>query len=181
MLDFFKKHRLTIARILALLAVIAISLFVYSIRNRAEEFAVYGYPGIFVLAFLANATVLIPAPGLAVVFAMGGVFNPLLVGLAAGAGGALGELSGYLAGFSGQAVVERADVYKRMVAWMRRYGDLTVFVMAVIPNPFFDITGVTAGMLKMPFWRFLLWAWLGITIKMTIFAYLGAASLTQLF
>jgi len=181
MRDAFQRHRLTIARILAFLAVVGISIFVYSLRDRAEEFAVYGYPGIFVLAFLANATVLIPAPGIAVVFAMGGVFNPLLVGLAAGAGGALGELSGYLAGFSGQAVIEHARIYQRMVDWMKRYGDLTILVMAAIPNPFFDITGLAAGALKMPFWRFLFWAWLGITIKMVIFSYLGAASLTMFF
>jgi len=175
-----KKHWLTIARILALLVVIGISVFVYSIRDRAEEFAIYGYPGIFLIAFLSNATVLLPAPGIAVVFAMGGVFNPVAVGLAAGAGGALGELSGYLAGFSGQAVIERADIYERMVQWMERNGDWTILLLAALPNPFFDITGIAAGVLKLPVWRFLLWCWLGITIKMTIFACLGSASLTKL-
>lgn len=176
-----KKYWLTIARILALVAVIAISVFVYSIRDRANEFAIYGYPGIFLISFLANATVLLPAPGIAVVFAMGGVFSPIAVGLAAGAGGALGEMSGYLAGFSGQAVIERADIYERMVQWMQRNGDWTILVLAALPNPFFDITGIAAGALKMPIWRFLFWCWLGVTIKMTLFAYLGAASLTPLF
>jgi uncharacterized membrane protein YdjX (TVP38/TMEM64 family) len=176
-----KKHRLTIARILALLAVIAISVFVYIIRDRAEEFAIYGYPGIFVIAFLANATVLLPAPGIAVVFAMGGVFNPLAVGLAAGAGGTLGEISGYLAGFSGQAVIERADIYERLVLWMKRNGNLTILILAAFPNPFFDLTGIAAGALKMPIFRFLFWCWIGITIKMTIFAFLGSASLTMFF
>ena len=176
-----KKHWLTIARILALLVVIGISVFVYSIRDRAEEFAIYGYPGIFVLAFLSNATVLLPAPGIAMVFAMGGVFNPVAVGLAAGTGGALGEISGYLAGFSGQAVIERADIYERMVQWMVRNGDWTIFLLAALPNPFFDITGIAAGALKMPIWRFLLWCWLGVTIKMAVFAYLGSASLPKLF
>jgi len=176
-----KKYWLTIARILALLAVIAISIFVYSIRDRAEEFAVYGYPGIFIIAFLANATVLLPAPGIAVVFAMGAIFNPLMVGLAAGAGGALGELSGYLAGFSGQAVIERADIYERMVIWMKRNGNLTILILAALPNPFFDLTGIAAGALKMPVHRFLFWCFVGVTIKMTFFAFLGSASLTDLF
>lgn len=176
-----KKHRLTIARLFALLAVIGISTFVYSIRDRSEEFAIYGYPGVFVLAFLSNATVLLPAPGIAVVFAMGGVFNPLAVGLAAGAGGALGEISGYLAGFSGQAVIERAGIYERMVAWMGRNGDWTILLLAALPNPFFDITGIAAGVLKMPIWRFLFWCWLGVTIKMVAFAYLGSASLPKIF
>jgi len=176
-----KKHWLTIARILALLAVIGISIFVYSIRDRAEEFAVYGYPGIFVVSFLANATVLLPAPGIAVVFAMGAIFNPLAVGLAAGAGGALGEMSGYLAGFSGQAVIERADIYDRMVLWMTRNGNLTVLILAALPNPFFDLTGIAAGALKMPVRGFLFWCFIGVTIKMTFFAFLGSASLANLF
>jgi membrane protein YqaA with SNARE-associated domain len=176
-----KKHWLTLARILALLAVIGISIFVYSIRDRAEEFAVYGYPGIFIISFLANATVLLPAPGIAVVFAMGAIFNPLAVGLAAGAGGALGEMSGYLAGFSGQAVIERADIYERLVIWMKRNGNLTVLVLAAMPNPFFDLTGIAAGALKMPVRRFLFWCFIGVTIKMTAFAFLGSASLTNIF
>jgi membrane protein YqaA with SNARE-associated domain len=176
-----KKHWLLIARILALLAVIGISIFVYSIRDRAEEFAVYGYPGIFIIAFLANATVLLPAPGIAVVFAMGAIFNPLAVGLVAGAGGALGEMSGYLAGFSGQAVIERANIYDRMVLWMTRNGNLTVLILAALPNPFFDLTGIAAGALKMPVPRFIFWCFIGVTIKMTFFAFLGSASLTNLF
>lgn len=176
-----KKHWLTIARILALVIVIGISVFVYSIRDQVEEFAIYGYPGIFVISFLANATVLLPAPGIAIVFAMGGIFNPLLVGLAAGAGGTLGEMSGYLAGFSGQAVIERADIYEQMVSWMKRNGNLTVLLLAALPNPFFDLTGIAAGALKMPVFRFLFWCFLGVTFKMTLFALLGSASLTKIF
>jgi uncharacterized membrane protein YdjX (TVP38/TMEM64 family) len=174
-----KKLWLTLARILALVAVIGISIFVFSIRDRADEFAVYGYPGIFVIAFLANATVLLPAPGIAVVFAMGAVFNPLLVGLVAGTGGALGEISGYLAGFSGQAVIEQIDIYDRMVKWMSRNGNLTVLLLAAIPNPFFDLTGIAAGALKMPILRFLFWCLIGVIFKMTLFALLGSASLTN--
>jgi len=176
-----KKHWLTIVRVLALVVVIGISVFVYSIRDQVEEFAIYGYPGIFVISFLANATVLLPAPGIAVVFAMGAIFNPILVGLAAGAGSALGELSGYLAGFSGQAVIERTDIYERMVLWMKRNGNLTVLLLAAIPNPFFDLTGIAAGALKMPIPRFLFWCFIGITIKMTVFAFLGSVSLTKIF
>ena len=176
-----KKHWLTIARVLALVVVIGISVFVYSIRDQVEEFAIYGYPGIFVISFLANATVLLPAPGIAVVFAMGAIFNPILVGIAAGAGGALGELSGYLAGFSGQAVIERTDIYERMVLWMKRNGNLTVLLLAAMPNPFFDLTGIAAGALKMPLPRFLFWCFIGITIKMTVFAFLGSISLTKIF
>ncbi len=171
-------RKLSILRIAALLLVVAISFFVYSIREQAEALAVYGYPGIFIIALLTNATVFLPAPGVAVVFAMGAVFNPFFVGIAAGAGGALGELSGYLAGFSGQAVVERAARYDRLTHWVSRNGFLTILVLAAIPNPTFDIAGVAAGMLKMPLPKFLLAAWIGVTLKMIAFAYAGAHSIT---
>jgi uncharacterized membrane protein YdjX (TVP38/TMEM64 family) len=175
------ERRLTLARILALFVVIALSIFVFSIRDQAEELAVYGYPGIFVLSFLAYATVLLPAPGIAVVFAMGSVFNPIGVALAAGTGAALGELSGYLAGFSGQAVVEKVEIYERLTKWMKRNGSLTILVLAAIPNPFFDLAGVAAGSLKMHVVRFFIFCWIGEVIKMAIFAFAGASSLNYLF
>jgi uncharacterized membrane protein YdjX (TVP38/TMEM64 family) len=175
------KWPVTIGRIVALIIVVAISIYIFSIRDQAEQLAAYGYPGIFLLAFLAYATVLLPAPGIAIVFTMGAVFNPIGVALAAGAGAALGELSGYLAGFSGQTVVERADIYMRLNHWMNRNGPLTILILSAIPNPFFDLAGVAAGALKMPVRRFLLWCWIGETIKMGIFAYAGSMSLEKLF
>jgi uncharacterized membrane protein YdjX (TVP38/TMEM64 family) len=176
-----KERRVMLARIMALFVVIALSVFVFSIRDQAEELAVYGYPGIFVLSFLAYATVLLPAPGVAVVFTMGSIFDPVGVALAAGTGAALGELSGYLAGFSGQAVVERADMYERLTRWMKKNGSLTIFLLAAIPNPFFDLAGVAAGSLKMPVVRFFIFCWMGEVVKMAIFAFAGASTLDILF
>lgn len=173
------KQRLTIARVLALIAVIIISVYIFSIRDQAEELARYGYPGIFLLSILANATVLLPAPGILFVFAMGAVFNPLGVALAAGAGAAIGELSGYLAGFGGSAVVERAGMYENIKRWMKTHPNLSylaITVLAFVPNPIFDLAGIAAGTLRMPIIRFLFFCWIGKTLKMLLFAYAGASS-----
>ena len=167
-----------ILRILALSAVVAITVYIFSIRERVEQFAAFGYPGIFLIALLANATVLLPAPGVAVIYAMGAIFNPLGVGLAAGTGGTIGELSGYLAGFSGQAVVERMDAYNRIKPWVDKYGGWAIMVLSAIPNPFFDIAGIAAGIAKMPIQNFLLFTWIGQLIKMTLFALAGHYSIT---
>lgn len=164
-------------RVLALLAVVGITVYIFSIRDRVEEFAQFGYPGIFLIALLANATVLLPAPGVALIYAMGAIFNPIGVALAAGTGGALGELSGYLAGFSGQAVVERADVYDRIKPWVEKYGGWAILVLSAIPNPFFDIAGIAAGIAKMPVHTFLIFTWFGQIIKMAIFAFAGKYSI----
>jgi membrane protein DedA with SNARE-associated domain len=173
-------RRTTLLRVLTLLAVIAIVIFVYSLRGRTEQLAAYGYPGVFLIALLANATVVLPAPGVAVVFAMGGVLNPLWVALAAATGAALGELTGYLAGFSGQGLVENSARYERIAPWVNRYGALAIFFFAALPNPFFDVAGVAAGMLRLPLRKFLPACWAGQTVKMLAFAYAGAGSLAWL-
>ena len=167
--------KMNLLRLAALLMVILLSVFIYTIRDQAEKLAVYGYPGIFILAFLSYATVILPAPGVAVVFTMGAILNPLAVAIVAGAGAALGEISGYLVGFSSQGLVERSAWYLRIESGLKRYGGWAVFLLAAIPNPLFDLAGAVAGTLKMPVWKFLLFAWLGETIKMIAFAYAGSS------
>lgn len=169
-----------VLRVLALFVVIGITLYIFSIRDRVEEFAAYGYPGIFLIALLANATVLLPAPGVAVIYAMGAIFNPFGVALAAGTGGALGEISGYLAGFSGQAVIERMEIYDRVQPWVDKFGGWAILVLSAIPNPFFDIAGIAAGIAKMPLRTFLVFTWVGQLIKMFLFALAGKYSIQWL-
>ena len=169
--------RTKILRVVAIVAVIGVTLYTYTIRDRVEEFQAFGYPGIFVIALIANATILLPAPGAAIIYAMGAVFNPWLVGLAAGSGGAIGELSGYLAGFSGQAMIERTDIYERIKPWVEKYGGWAILVLSAIPNPLFDVAGVAAGIAKMPIQTFLFFVWVGQLIKMTLFALAGKYSI----
>jgi membrane protein DedA with SNARE-associated domain len=158
----------------------AISVGVILISSRVEQFGLYGYPGVFAINLLGNATVILPAPSLAVVSVMGTVLNPFLVGLAAGAGAALGELTGYLAGWSGQAVIGNQERYRRMLGWTDKYGLWVVFVLSVIPNPLFDLAGIAAGAVKIPVLQFLLVCWLGKTVKTTLFALGGSALLLPL-
>jgi len=172
------KTGLTIARIASLIFVIAITVYIiYMPEEQANRLESYGYLGIFLISILANATVIIPAPGLVIVFSMGAKFAPLLVGIAAGLGATIGELSGYLAGFSGQAVIEDQKRYDQMVRWMQKNGPLTIAVLAFIPNPLFDLAGMVAGALKMNVFRFLFFALIGKVLKMILFAYAGAGIL----
>jgi membrane protein YqaA with SNARE-associated domain len=177
---FWKKALPWISRILVIAAIIGITYGIYLFRDEARRLASFGYFGIFLLSILANATIILPAPGVAFVFGMGAVFNPYVVALAAGAGAALGELSGYLAGYSGHAVLPHFDFIQRLQEWMRKYGGWTILVLAFIPNPMFDIAGIIAGILKMPLWKFLLFCLIGKILKMLLFAYAGSLSIPWL-
>jgi len=168
------KRLVTIVRVLALVFVIGLMVFLWQIRDQVKHLEKYGYAGIFMISIIANASVLIPLPGVFFTSAMGAIFNPFWVAIAAGAGSALGELSGYLVGFSGRIVVERTVWHERVEGWMGRFGDITIILLAFIPNPFFDMAGMTAGALKMPIYRFLFLTFIGKTLKMMMFAYGGA-------
>ena len=175
-----RETRLKIQRILALLFVVGLTVFLYLNRDRVQELEGLGYPGIFLLSLLSNATLILPVPGVLFTSAMGAVFNPFWVAIAAGTGAALGELTGYLAGYSGQGVVERTKWQPKVESWMRKYGGITVFVLSLVPNPVFDIAGLTAGMLKMPVVKFLFWSMLGKILKMMAFAYGGSYVLDKI-
>lgn len=174
----FRKGKLF--RLLIVALVLGVSVAIYLLRDQFARLASVGYAGIFLVSLLGNATIILPAPSLALVFAMGGALPPLLVGLAAGVGEALGELTGYAAGYGGQAVIERQATYERLVKWMRRRGGITIFALSAIPNPFFDLAGIAAGTLRYPLWRFLLFCWLGKTVKTVVVAHAGAYSLNAI-
>jgi uncharacterized membrane protein YdjX (TVP38/TMEM64 family) len=168
-----KKNPLIRIFLFFLVLISSIVLFIY--RDEVQKIANFGYGGIFILSILSNATLILPLPGIIFTSAMGAVFNPFWVAIAAGIGAAIGETTGYLAGFSGQIVVDRKDWYETLTQWMRKYGNLTILVMAFVPNPLFDLAGMAAGMLKLPFFRFLFWCSMGKIIKMLVFAYTGAS------
>jgi membrane protein YqaA with SNARE-associated domain len=164
-------------RILVITVVIALSVGIFALRDRFAEMAAVGYPGIFLVSLLSSATIILPAPSLALVFAMGSALPWPLVGLAAGAGEALGELTGYAAGVSGRAVIENQRAYARLERWMQRRGGITILVLSIIPNPLFDLAGIAAGTLKYPLWRFLLIALVGKSVKTSLVAWGGSQSI----
>lgn len=154
-----------------------------------------GYPGVFVANLASTVTVFIPVPGLTalgqiLILDQGKVLNPVLVGVAGGLGMALGEITAYVAGvYGGQMaaghtlpgprwtarLVERAiSIIDRLMA---RYGMLTLFVLSVIPNPVFEIAGITAGAVRMPFGRFMAPVLVGKVLRGIILAFLGRYSI----
>ncbi len=163
-----------LARILALLLVLALSAGLVLYGEQLTWLGAYGYPGLFLLNLLASATLILPAPGLALAFAAGASMSPWLVGLAVGSGSTLGELTGYLAGFSGRGVIQNDPKYIRIHRWMMRFGLWVVLVLSLIPNPLFDVAGIICGVMKIPVWRFLAVTWIGTVIKSTLVALAGA-------
>jgi membrane protein YqaA with SNARE-associated domain len=167
------------------LALIGITALFYIFRDRVQILHRFGYPGLFALNVIASGSIVLPIPALPIVFGMAAaktsaglhIFNWFWLGVAAALGATIGELSGYGAGFSGQALFDRTLVYERLYRWTERYGVWTLAVLAFIPNPLFDMAGIAAGTLKMPLWKFLLATFIGKLFKMWLVAWAGANSI----
>lgn len=166
-----------VLRAVALLLVAAITLLITFNRSRLEDVAALGYSGAFLVMLLSNATLILPAPGLVFVFALGSSLNPIAVGFFAALGAALGEMTGYATGYSGMAVLENTAAQRRISRWMNHHGTLTIFLLSIFPNPFFDLAGILAGTGRMPIWRFLTVAAAGKFIQATLIALAGALSI----
>lgn len=174
------KTRRLIGSLAAILGAVAITVVLILLRDQIAKFNAFGYPAIFLISLVGNATIVLPAPSVAVVFGLGAALNPVLVGIVAGLGSALGELTGYLAGVGGRLVVEDRQLYERIERWMRQRGMLVIFVLGLIPNPAFDVGGMIAGGLKMPVWKFILAAWAGKGLRLVIFALSGQFIISRL-
>jgi len=140
----------------------------------------YGYLGAFLISILGGATIIIPVPMLAVVFALGGVMKyTWLVGLANGLGETLGALTIYITGYGGgSALYYRTHgrlytTYVRMMRLMERRGWLILFVLAAILNPFFYPAALAAGALRFGAKRYILITCAGKIIKGMTVAYAG--------
>jgi uncharacterized membrane protein YdjX (TVP38/TMEM64 family) len=173
-----KPQRSYLLRGSVFLVVVAITLAIAINRDRLQEFEELGYLGAFLIMLLSNATLILPAPGLIFIFAMGSTFNPIGIGLSAGLGATLGELTGYMTGYSGLAILENTRIAHRVSFWMNTNGTLTIFILSIIPNPLFDLAGVLAGTGRMPVWKFLGVAFCGKFIQAALIAVAGGMSLT---
>jgi len=169
-----KQYKKYIIPLVMLCLVIAISAFLFIFRDIVTEFKQWGYLGAFIISVIGNATILLPMPGLLLVITIGTILNPLLVSLIAGLGSAIGELSGYIVGYSGhQIAVNRRDSkwFIRADRWMKRQGFLTIFVFALAPFLPLDAAGIVAGAFRFPVWKFLLACFLGKTLLILILVF----------
>lgn len=122
----------------------------------------FGLAGLFVASIVGNATIFFPAPIAVIVFGLGaiaaekglGLGFVILVGIVAGAGAAIGELSGYFVGYLGHqgvrnfsAAINR-DALEQIEKRLRKRGNWVIFLGSLSPLPF-DIFGLAAGVLRM--------------------------------
>jgi membrane protein DedA with SNARE-associated domain len=152
----------------------------------------WSYAGVFAVNLISTGTLFIPVPGVTaaanVLIATEGsdARFPWLMGIAGGAGMAIGEFTAYYAGIAGshvsrarivelpariETVIARVSSIVRRL--MDRWGMITLFVLAAIPDPVFEVAAVSAGSVRMPVRRFFAAVLAGCIVRGLTLAYLG--------
>jgi len=161
--------------VVSILMTVALCALVVIYWQEFVRFARYGYIGVFVVSFLADVTLFVPVPYMFVVFTLGGVLNPIIVGLIAGAGEAIGSMVVYMTGLSSARAFHALDhhVMDRFKVWIKTRGAISVFVMSAILNPLFYPFTAIAGMMHFGWWRFFLLCLAGKCLKNVLLAIAG--------
>jgi membrane protein DedA with SNARE-associated domain len=148
-----------------------------------------GYPGIFLLMAIEGFGIPIPSEltmpfsGFLASAAGGSKFQLPVVVLVGWAGEVAGGVVAYFLGyFGGRPVLNR---YGRLVLlspaelergeiWFGKYGDWVVLVTRLLPA-IRSFIALPAGVVRMPFWRFLIFSAIGSLIWTTALALIGHA------
>ncbi len=134
-----------------------------------------GYIGLFLINLIGSSTIIFPLPAAAFVLASGAFLNPVVLGLTAGLGAALGELVGYGLGLGGRKLSDRKfgkELLRAEKMFARYGGFVTLVVFAATPLPD-DVVGVAAGVLNYQVKKFFIAVFIGKVILNTILASAG--------
>ena len=149
--------------------------------------------GVFVINFLVTLHV-VPVPGVsalgqAVIVrqASSTVWPRWAIGLTGGLGMGLGELSPFYIGRLGSQVASNRELkapgpLRPAAEWltrtvsrlMERWAWALLFVLSAVPNPFFEVAGLSAGSTRLSLWQFLPPTLLGKLLRGLILVYAGS-------
>jgi len=159
---------------------IALNIIAYLIipPDLAYRLGSLGYIGVFLITLISNATIVVPIPYFGLVAALSPGLSMVGVGIAGALGSVIGESVSFFVGRSGRGVVEQTRFYR----WVQRQLEhpwrafVVLFALSAPPNPAFDVAGLTAGAMGLPYWIFLSAVFLARLVRFGIVAFFGGAT-----
>lgn len=139
----------------------------------------YGYAGAFFISVLGNLSIFFPVPYALVIYTLGALLDPILLGISSGLGSAIGEFLSYFVGRGGRKLLDkrygkRLDSVRLLI---QRFGVVTIFAFALLPIPD-DLVMIPLGMLKYSLKKAFVAMFAGKTLMSIILAYAGRYSIS---
>lgn len=163
------KNVRKIVEILIFSAIIILSVVIFLNKDRITDVSGVGYIGLMFLCFLANSTVLLPAPSLMIAASCALIMNPWLVAICAALGSTLGEFVGYLFGSVSKDISEKFKKLLDKIFLKIKNQVVIVFILALLPLPLFDIIGIYSGATRMNLAKFFFACYFGKLLKLVVY------------
>lgn len=158
---------------------IALSIAFFEFRDYFRQASSLGLFGLFIVNFISSATFFVSAPAFFTIIAGGNLYSPIVVAVVAALGACLGDMLGFAFGHSGRRLtkkkLDRHKVIRFLEKHFHRHGALIIFLLAIIPNPFFDAIGILAGVVNYPIYRFFVVMLIGRFIRYWALAQFGSS------
>lgn len=158
-----------VLEILFVILIVALSVVIFLIRDKIGQVSDISYLGLFLLCFIANSTVLLPAPSLMIAASCALIMNPFWVALFAALGSTLGEFVGYAFGTVTKDLSPKFQKLLDKLTNKVHNQTLLVFTLAVLPLPLFDVVGIYSGGTKMNLIKFAVACFVGKFIKLLVY------------
>jgi membrane protein YqaA with SNARE-associated domain len=156
---------------------LSVVFFIY--RDFFKDASSLGLLGLFVINFVSSAGFFVSGPAsIVMVIAGGNLYPPILVALIAVLGACLGDMLGFAFGHSGRKLtkkeLDRHKAIRFLEKHFHRHGVLITFLLAIVPNPFFDAVGILAGALNYPPLKFFAIMFVGRILRYWLLAQIGS-------
>ena len=151
--DTVKKRALISVIGVVAVAVISSAL-LYQLMAEGESLGNLGLVGVFLAAMLSHLTVVARDMFVPLFLPLAPYYHPIILGTAAGMGGAIGEVSTYMLGWGVAESIDDLKTDDRLARWINKYGIWAVLLVAATPLPDTPIV-ILAGSRKLPFRRLL--------------------------
>ncbi|MDD5289172.1 MAG: VTT domain-containing protein [Dehalococcoidales bacterium] len=165
-----------------------------------RQFQILIYLGLFFTAVLAGSPIPIPTPCMALTFTLGSKFEPVVIGLIASSGAAIGSMLVYFTARTGRHFLPSLNIsdpankiysspagkflqkikLPRVVEFVNRRGNVGVFLFSIFPNPLLMPLLVTMGISRVRVWKVTISCWLGHSVLFLVLAFLGHYGLASL-
>jgi membrane protein YqaA with SNARE-associated domain len=142
-----RKAFVNIAAAVTAAAVSAVILYEMLIAGSLLQEA--GLAGVFLASMFSHLTIVGRDMFVPTFLALAPRYHPLLLGLAAGLGGAIGEVSTYYWGLGIKDALKGAEKDDTLPKWVEKYGLLAVLIVSATPLPDTPIV-LLAGSARLP-------------------------------
>ena len=133
-----------------------------------------GLGGIFAASLLSHATMVARDIFVPLFLALTPFYHPVILGVSAGIGGAVGDIIPYLLGLGvAETIEDKGSRAEDLVGrWIKKYGLWAVLIVAMTPLPDLPVI-MLAGTRRLPFAKLVLLEATGKTVLYSIGAFVG--------